>query len=251
MQTIVRALAALSVIVGMAAPLRADDQADARALVQKGIEARGGEANLAKYPATTFKLKGQLQAQGQTLGFTGDYAAKLPGRARMIIEVEAGGQKFVFGQVANGDKAWRKLGEQVEELTGEALKDGQESNYTNWVTSLLPLKDKAFTLSTLGESKVGERPALGVKVTRAGHGEIKLFFDKETGLLLKSQRKTHDDMSKKMFDQEELFSDYKEIDGILEPTKLTIKRDGAVFVESETYDLKHLEKLEDSIFVKP
>ena len=52
-------------------------------------------------------------------------------------------------------------------------------------------------------------------------------------------------------DQESLYADYKEMDGAKVPMKVTINREGKVYVESESTDVKPVDKLDDSTFGKP
>src|SRR5262249_31340150 len=54
------------------------------------------------------------------------------------------------------------------------------------VTTLVPLlEDPGFTLTALGEAKVEGRAALGVKVAFKGRPDLSLYFDQESGLLVK------------------------------------------------------------------
>jgi len=55
-----------------------------------------------------------------------------------------------------------------------------------WVAMLAPLKDKAYTLAPIGEVKVEDRPALGLRVSRKGNRDINLYFDKKTYLRVKT-----------------------------------------------------------------
>jgi hypothetical protein len=147
-------------VLGFAGVARADDQADCRAVVDKAIKALGGQGKLSKYKAATWKEKGVYHGMGTPLPYMGKYAVQWPGQFRMEIE-------GVFTIVLNGDKGWVKTeGGEVTEMTKDQLAEQKEQHYAGWVTRLLPLKDKAFQLAPLGESKVGDRTAVGVKVSQ-------------------------------------------------------------------------------------
>ncbi len=80
--------------------------------------------------------------------------------------------------------------------------------------SVAGLKDPKVKLSSLGESKVGDRAVAGIKVSSEGHKDINLYFDKETGLLAKAGRKVKS-MDGEDVDQEAFYSDFKvDSDGI-------------------------------------
>ena len=99
--------------------------------------------------------------------------------------------------------------------------------------------------------KVGDRPAVGVKVAHKGHRDVNLFFDAKTGLLLKTERPAKDTMTGKEFTQTTLHDDYKEVEGIKHARKVTILRDGKKYVEGMSSDYKPQEKLDASTFAKP
>jgi hypothetical protein len=231
---------------------QADDQAEARALVEKAIAATGKDAaaKAMKYKGATSKLKGTVHVMGTAVSFTGDFAAQPPEQSKTNIEGSVMGQNFKVTVVVNGDKGWIKLMDQTMDLDKDKLAEEREGNYARWVTMLTPLLDKGFTLSPIGEVKVDKTEAVGIKVSHKGHRDVNLFFDKKTHLLLKSESRVKDDSGKEVT-QEVLYSDYKEFDGIKRPVKLTINRDGEKFLEGEMTDMKLVEKFDDSEFAKP
>ncbi len=243
-------LTAAAVALLGAGPARADD---AKALVDKAIKAVGGAEKLAKYKAETYKGKGKFYGMGEGIDFTGEWAMQLPDRMRVKIDVDANGMQLAIVRVANGDKVWMSFNGTTTEVDDkDEIAETRDGLHHNWVASLLPLKDKAFTLALVGEEKVGDRPAVGVKASHKGRRDINLFFDKEKGLLLKTVTVAKGrDTGGKEVTQETLYSDYKEEDGIKRPRKVVINRDGKVYIESEMTELKPHEKLDDATFAKP
>ena len=223
---------------------RADDAADARAIVAKAIKAAGGEEKLAKFNAHTFKETGTYYGQGDGLPYMGNYAVQWPHQFKMEI-------LGVFAIVLNGDKGWMLMNGETRELTADELKEQQEEHHSRWITSLLPLKDKKFKLTTTGESKVADRSALGVRVSAENHRDVNLYFDKERNLLVKVEYRAISSEQGKEVNLEVLYSEYKEIEGAKMPTKILIKRDGEKFVEAEESDMVPVGKLDDSVFGKP
>jgi hypothetical protein len=103
----------------------------------------------------------------------------------------------------------------------------------------------------LAEKKVGDRPAVGVGVAHEGHKDIFLYFDKETGMLVKSERQAKDPMGGEEYKQETRYSNFKEVDGVKRPFKLSILRNGEKYIEAEVTEYETLNKLDDSTFAKP
>jgi hypothetical protein len=224
---------------------RADDADQARAIVDKAIKAMGGEEKLAKFKTHTWSAKGTYYGMGDGVPFTANYAVSFPDKFRFEVE----GFMIV---VLNGDKGWRQMMGETHELDKEDSANQKVELYTGKVASLLPLADKAFTLALLGESKVEGKPAVGVKVTHKDRPEVKLYFDKENGLLVKSEIKTKAaEEGNKEVNQESIYGNYQQVDGAWLAGKVTILRDGKKFVEAENSNWKTAEKLDDKVFSKP
>jgi hypothetical protein len=193
---------------------RAED--DPRALIERALKALGGEEKLSQKVATQRKVKGILYAPGlaeQGIPVAGELHTQSGNRSRFTFQVEVLGNKIEAVQVTNGDKAWRGIKDQVEELKGEELDSMRKSLHQDRVVSLIPLlKDKGFTLTSLGESKVEDRPVQGIKVSYKGQPETMLYFDKETGLVVKYAYRAKRFGDEKESLQESILSDYRELD---------------------------------------
>lgn len=239
----IQLVSALAVLVAVCGLARSGD-GDTRDLVVKAIKAMGGEKNLAKQQSMTWKEKGTYYGMGEGLPYTGVYAIQHPDKFRMEIE-------GVFIIVVNGDKGWTKAGDDVKEMSKEELELQQHNLRAGWVQSLLPLTGKEYKLTSLGEVKVEGQAALGVKATRKDYPDVKLYFDKKTHMLVKSEHMTKDPMTKKDVNAEAYFSGYKEVEGSQVPTKTTIKHDGKKFVEAEQFEILPGAKLSDKTFARP
>jgi outer membrane lipoprotein-sorting protein len=221
------------------------DESSPKAIIERAIKAQGGEEKLAKFNSYTYTEKGKYYGMGEGLDYVGKYAVELPDRYRMEV------QNF-FTIVLDGDKGWMVMNGNTEELSGDRLKEQQEERYASWVASLLPLiKDKDFSLTPLPETKVEGKPAVCVQVSRKGHRDVKLYFDTDTGLLVKVEQRVKDEMANAEVNQDITIKDYKDVDGAKMPTKFVVKRDGKLFVEAQVEDLKPAEKLDKSTFAKP
>lgn len=232
-------------------PSRADDKDAMRALVDQAIKAHGGEAVLTKFVAYTLRMKGTLHVQNMAIDFTGDMSTQGANQQRAAIDLEIGGQKVSVINVFNRNKGWVKLNETVLEMNKDQLEEAKEGAYASWLFSLVPLKDEAFTLAPLGEINVDNRPAVGIRVSHKGHRDVNLFFDKKTNLLVKTENRVKDEQANQEVTQETFLGGYDDKGEIRKALKLTLRRDGKLFLEAEISELKALEKLDDSVFDKP
>lgn len=250
MRRALRLAMAICLIFSSAALARADEQADALVIVNKAIEAIGGEAKL-KLTATTFKMKFTQYEQDVAATFTGDVSYQSEEKFRQEGKMETAGRGYDWIMLVNGDKGWDIRNGQPLEMSPERLSTSKENLYSKGLARLIVLKDKAIKLSRLGESQVNGRPALGVRAKHATYRDVDLFFDKETHLLAKMVRKTPWNRSET--NEEIFFSDYTEDvpGGATYPSRITIMREGKVVWEEERSGLKRHEKLHDKLFEKP
>src|SRR6185436_1015465 len=106
---------------------------EARGIVQKSIDAIGGEAKLAKYNAQSFTEKGTYYGMGKGLPYTGEYAVQWPDQFRMEI-------LGTFVIVLNGDKGWVKSADgSVKEMSAEQLATQVHDHKAGWMSFLVPL----------------------------------------------------------------------------------------------------------------
>jgi outer membrane lipoprotein-sorting protein len=215
---------------------------DGRAIVNNAIKSMGGEAKLAKFQTMTWKETGTYYGMGEGLPYTGEYAINPPDQFRMVI-------KDVFIIVVNGDKGWISAGGEVKDMSKDQLASEINNQKAGWIASLLPLKDKAYTVARV----VGkDEKTKVVSVTRKGYPEVKLHFDAKTGLRVKSEYTTKaSDLEFKEVKMEMTFSDFRDVDGAKIPHKIEMKRDGKRFVEAEMSEIKSAAKLDAKLFAKP
>ena len=226
--------------------LRAADAPDAKAIVEKAIKAVGGTEKLKKHAAATWNEAGKYYGMGDGIDYEAKYSIHWPDRFRLEIS-------GVFTIVFTKDKGWvNSANSGTSEIPADELAEQQARQRAAWITTRLPLTDKDLKWTATGETKIDDRAALGVTASQAGQRDVAMFFDKETGLLTKSEftvkSREHGNMEVK---QETIYNAYKEIEGIKTATKFTTKRDGKLFVEGERSEIKLAEKLDDGVFGKP
>ena len=248
--TLIGSFALVLTLAGLAS---GDDANTPAAILEKALQAAGGEAKLAKLQGLTLKGKGVYHEPGKPdLPFSGVWYYQGADKGRTLIQIEAKGGKSEELRVINGDKGWIKEGKlDAQQMDKDELAEEKEGLYFNWVTTLAPLKGKDFKLGPLDEAKVDGKAAVGFSITRKGHENINLYFDKETGLLVKSERKVKDGGTKKLVNEETLFSNFKEVDGVKIPLKFSVKWNGQPQAAAEMSEAKLVEKLDDKLFAKP
>lgn len=229
------------------------DADKAAAILDKAIAATGGIDKLGKLQGLTLKGKGAFHEAGKAdLTFTGTWYTQGNDKSRTVTDLEIKGQKVREIRVINGDKGWTKDADQdSKQMDKDTLAEEKESLHFNWITTLAPLKGKDFKLTPLEEAKIDGKAAVGFTVAHKDNRDVKLYFDKATGLLLKSERKIRDLDAKKDVVEEVTFGDYKDTGGIKVAMKFSVKWDGQPQADAEMSEAKVQEKLDEKLFARP
>ena len=117
------------------------------------------------------------------------------------------------------------------------------------------LKDRGFEFSLVGNVTVDEKEAVGVKVSCKGRPDVNLFFDKRTGLAIKSERRARDPGTNEEYTAESVYRDHKAFQGVMWPTSRLDRRDGMDLEENsgrfELSEFQALDKLDESSLARP
>lgn len=201
--------------------------------------------------ADQVKIKGFLYVKDQKIPFIADTSVQLPGQLKNIMKVQMPQKESTLVQVLNGDKAWVRINGMTQAADPKDLVQMQEMMNMDRVVRLVPLlQGNAYRLTDLGESKAQGGPVVGVRVTAKGHRDIRLYFDKASGLLVKTEH-TVSNENRQDVPQEETYSDFKDLNGYRRPTRVSAYRNGEKFMEGELIDVKQFDKIPDTEFGQP
>jgi hypothetical protein len=243
------AVTVLGVLLGLAWQGRAQDDG-ARDVIERGIRALGGAERIEKYQAGRIKTKGKLEILGG-IDSTQDTAYQLPDKFRQQMEMQIMGNNVTVVTVFDGKKGAVEVNGKklpVQDNIVDAIKEGV---YQMQVGRLLPLRSKEFEVSGLGEAQINGQPALGIRVVKKGHPDVNMFFDKKSGLPVKTEFRTRDVTSGQEYTEERIVTEYQTIDGAPVAKRVEILRDGKRFMDAEVVDAKFLERIDDSEFAVP
>jgi hypothetical protein len=236
---------ALSLLVG---PARADDAKD---VLDRAIKAVGGQDKLDKIKAISWKTKGTITINGTDSEFTSQATAQGLDKYRSEAEADLGGNKVKILGVVNGDKGWGKFGDMGMAMDKDRLANEKRSLYVMLTpVTLVPLAGKGFKIELAGEEKVGDSPAVVLKVTGPDGKDFKIFFHKKTNLPIKVVAQLKGFMGEDVT-QETIYGEWKEMGGIKKATKIESKRDGEKFINQTITEFKILDKVDEKTFAEP
>jgi hypothetical protein len=174
---------ALSIVVLLGAINPAGAADEPRAVIERALQAMGGVEAVKQQAAVRMKVKGQFffGQKDQSVPVQGEMF-EFGLRSKMVLRLDA----LRCTIVVDGAKSWRDINGQIETPSKEEIEEQRASSHQDRVTRLTALlKDKGFTLAPLPDVKMDGRPARGVKVSYKDQPDTSLYFDKESGFLLK------------------------------------------------------------------
>ncbi len=229
------------------ASTKTEPDKELRLLVEKVLMAYGGETKLRRLTAFEQKMKQtDMQADGKVS--TVKQFVQFPDKVRIESESGAGDKKESSVFVWNRGEHWNTLNGVPVKLTGPEHPAAYWEDFVTFYGPrvVLRLKDPAHRLVLLDETKVGDRPARGVRLTKDVPGltlELKLFFDTETGQLLKEENNVPD--------LEVVPSDYKKFDGVPVPQNTTRRVSGKVVTKTDLVAFRATDKIDAKLFERP
>jgi len=229
----------------------ADDQP--KDVIAKAIKAHGGEEMLTKNKAGSSKGKGKITIPGVgEVAFTQETSHMLPDKFKESIEFSINGQNISILTLVNGDKTIVEANGAAVDLDDNTKETIKDVGHLLKIGKLVALAtDKGYELSLIGEDKVEDKPAIGIRVVTKGKKDVNLYFDKKTYLLVKLEYRSTDPFTKNEINEERIIAEYgKTKDGLPVPKKVIVKHDSKTFLEVELSDVQLLEKLDDSDFKK-
>ena len=222
----------------MPAPTPAGPIADQ--IVAKYIDAIGGQAAIDKMK--TRVMKGTYAGfNGVTLPYEADLVA--PDKFYIMVTTQQGTIERGF----DGKVAWEKSPRGVNELENPVL-DDLKAVFLFFRN--IKLKDEFASFRLGGRDKIGDRDVLIVSGRTADNHRERLFFDAETGLLLR--RITYTETMIGVIPEQIDFEDYRDVDGVKLPFTVKISSVEPGLVSTRKWaEIKLNAPVDDSKFKMP
>ncbi len=239
-----------AVAVALAPAARAADEP--KDILAKAIKAHGGEDALTKNKAAITKNKGKINLPGAgEIEFTQETAYMIPDKFKDSMELKIGDKSINVLTIVLGGKITIEVDGKAMEVPAEAKAALKEAGHMLEVARLVPLKDKKYELSIIGDDKVEGKKVVGIRVTAKSQKDISVYFDKETGLMAKLEFRGSEPGTGKEITEERIITEYsKSKNGVPQPKKVIVKHDGKQFLEAEVVEVTYHEKLDDNVFKK-
>jgi len=147
-------------------------------------------------------------------GSSGRFNYQISSPTNLRTDLEIGNSKI--SECYNGKSAWRLDSRGLRTLLGdEAKRLRLEALLSN--SRLSDLQRNRIVPQKAGQTVIEGKQASGIEFVKDA-AKVKLFFDTSSNLLIKRERETSEGI------EETFYSDYRSVDGVMEPYSLRIKR---------------------------
>lgn len=201
-------------LVSASGPARAQDPAK---IAEQYVKAAGGSKALSRVQTETLEGTFTNPVDGKPATYT--FTTKLPNR--YYSEFVLGDKNLI--EAYNGKSAWHQTasGEMSTLLGQQGLRLEADSVYYN--SRFLNPKKNKLALAFVGHAQVRGRDALQIEVTTPTNIRRQVFFDPQTHLIVKESAALGG------VDQEILYADYRDVDGVKLPYKIELHRGSDVY----------------------
>jgi len=209
-------------------------------VLDKFTDAVGGRAALEKHSSRV--SKGMVEVLDVGLIGSVLVSEKAPDKVLTIVEMLG----MVMREGADASGAWEDdLQNGVTDKTGLELADARRGATFN---AELKMKSLYQTIVVTGQEQVGLRPAYVILATPVEGTPIRMYFDAETGLIVrKAQTRS---TASGLIEIDLFLEDYRDVDGVKRPFTVRHVTPNLTTVIRFT-EIKHDVPLDDAIFKRP
>lgn len=207
-------------------------------LIEKYLRASGGAAAIDK--VTSRVMKGTIDVGGKSIPI--DIYSKDPDKRISFTHMPEGDSVTAF----NGQEGWLGTpGRPLREMHGGDV-DGASIDADLHLGT--HLKSMFSDAKVRGTEKIGDSEANVVVGQREGKPPIRLYFDQQSGLLVRMVR--FGDTALGLLPTQIDYADYRDVDGVKIPFRWTLARPSGRFT-IQVSDVKQNVPVDDAKFVKP
>src|SRR5215813_585433 len=214
-------------------------------ILDRYTQAIGGEGPHRKLTSQVMKMTLVIEHSDVTASF--DSYRQAPNKSVQIGQIKLGdGREFEISRGFNGTEGWalNPSDSGFRELNGTELAAEKRDSEFYWELKLKELYPK---MALIGQARVGSHTAYCIEATPTEGDPIKLYFEAQTGLLVRIDS-ISENVSKGKIPEETYYEDYREVDGIKLPFTIRMPTNKYTFKVNE---VRHNVPIEEAKFKSP
>jgi len=214
-------------------------------ILDRYMQAIGGEGPHRKLTSQVMKMTLVIEHSDVTASF--DSYRQAPNKSVQIGQIKlCDGREFEISRGFNGTEGWalNPSDSGFRELNGTELAAEKRDSEFYWELKLKELYPK---MALIGQARVGSHTAYCIEATPTEGDPIKLYFEAQTGLLVRIDS-ISENVSKGKIPEETYYEDYREVDGIKMPFTIRMPANKYTFKVNE---VRHNVPIEEAKFKSP
>lgn len=217
----------------------------ALSIIDRAIKVKGGIDRLKSVQTVTaFGNMTMFTATGPVDAGTVVYLA-YPEQFRVETDLPTG----QVIQAYNSGDAWLQSIEGVREAPQSLRNDFQASLRRDLIPLLLRAASGELDIRLTTSANSDSLEPLAVEISSEDMAPVNIYLDPKTGLVIRQTYRTEGEDG--MQETEELYSDYRDVDGVLVAFRSIVRRNGFSVLERQLTKLSFNETLSQELFTKP
>ncbi|MFQ5865384.1 MAG: hypothetical protein ACE5IW_09175 [bacterium] len=215
-----------------------------REILQKAVEAAGGLEKFAEIKSFRIKTQNVIYLTQNEMQLTVTETVMLPNQTKQVMEMPQG--KRI--QVLNGDNGWKQIGQNIYALTEAEKREMKRGLFRDTIRIYRMSGSEDLQIKYFGEESVGGEQLYVLQIKNKFGDFFNLYVDAESFLAVKKTYHGTSEVGLAML--EEIYSDYREVDGIKLPFHIEVRANGRKFIDSVVVDAKFNLEISEEFFLK-
>lgn len=226
------------------APAQEDAYSRGREILRKAVAAAGGVATFQNIKNFTIVTQNEIKGRQTTTLLKVTETIQVPDKTRQVMELEQGTRV----QVLNGRDSWKQINQNVSPLSSLEKKEMQRGLYRDAIILFSRFDSTDLEIKHFADETLGGVKYYVLEVKNQTGDFFKLYIDAQTNLIYK---KTYQGAAEAgLATLEEIYSDYKEVEGVQIPHHTIVRANGRQFIEAVVLEVKFNSDLGGEFFYR-
>lgn len=201
-------------------------QDTAKEIFRKALAAAGGSEAFQKIENFRIKSQSEVFNQQTTMQLSVTETTQLPDKTKQVMVVEQGVRILVL----NGAASWQKIKSEIQALSPAQKREMQRGLFQNMFNVFKNYERDELRIEYFGEESVAGIKQHILRIKNATGDYFNIYVDAQTFLIAKKTYQGTSALGLAIL--AEIYSDYREIDGIMLPFRTEVRANAKKFIDS-------------------
>jgi hypothetical protein len=229
----------------------AEERTEALKVIDQAIKAHGGAERLGKIKAVVIKTQGWAGPVAEQFAAEQDLSMQFPDRVRNSFTKKSPEGNIEIALALDGETGWYQGPPGLTQIEkGSAIANEVKTDiFLESMAIKLPVKGEVTIVRPLPEARINGKAARGVQVKQKGWPKVAMYFDADSGLLVKLAAQVTE-AGQSVF-RETYYLDHKPVDGVMLPSRIRVERYGLVSLEWLSVQYQLPDKIDEALLKHP